>query len=95
MPQGLQIWDANGKQILDTNQQTSSIIGVLTISSTGTKTVTDSRFAWGKPFVFVDTITAGVEIKSKFVGNQLTLAVTSNTGGLSDFEQVKIYYGVF
>ena len=49
MPQGIQVWDASGNLIFDTNDQTVKIFGITAVgattsSDTDTGTITDARF---------------------------------------------------
>lgn len=95
MAQGLQVWDSSSKIILDTNLQTSSILGVINLNSVGTVVINDARFSWGTPFFFSDSMYTGSELKGVFSSNSLTLTATSNTGGLAAFKPLKVFYGVF
>lgn len=95
MAQGLQIWNSNGDVILDTNLQTSSILGTININAVGSTVINDTRFSWGTPFFFSDSMYTGSELKGVFSGSSLTLTATSNTGGLATFKPLKVFYGVF
>lgn len=91
--QGLQIFDNNGNTLLDTNLQTTSIFGKLTISSAGHYQVYDERFAWGKPFFLLDAFLAGVMVKGECDNNRYTFDVTHSDQAKTG--TVTIYYGVF
>ena len=95
MAQGLQVWDSTSKVILDTNLQTSSILGIVNVNVVGTVVINDSRFSWGTPFFFSDSMYTGSELKGVFSGSQLTLTASSNNGGLAAFKPLKVFYGVF
>lgn len=95
MAQGLQIWDATSKKILDSSLQTSSILGTVDITEVGTQVITDSRFSWGTPFFFSDSFYAGSTIKGVVSGTQLTISVTSAATDIAAFKPLRIYYGVF
>lgn len=95
MGQGLQVWDSTGKKLLDSSLQTSSIFGVVSVSTVGVTNIDDDRFSWGTPFFLLDTMYAGTQVKANISGNRLTITVSSNTGGLASFKPAKVYYGVF
>lgn len=95
MPQGIQVWDGQGKKLLDSSLQTSSILGVVNVTSAGTQVITDARFSWGTPFFLSDSMYTGSSLKVSFSGSAMTLIATSNTGGLAAFKPLKVYYGVF
>lgn len=95
MAQGIQVRNSQGNIILDSNHQTSSIFGVIPVSSVGQINVSDERFSWGTPYFLLDSIYAGSEVKASFSGNNMTLIITSNTGGLATFKPINVYYGVF
>ena len=95
MPQGLQVWNGQGKKILDSNYQTSSILGAISVTSTGTRVVNDARFSWGTPFFLADSMYTGNNIKVTFAGISMTISTTSANTGEAPFVPVKIYYGVF
>lgn len=95
MEQGLQIWNSDGKSLLDTSLQTSSILGTVGVSAIGVQTISDARFAWGTPFFLSDSMYAGTELKGTFSGTTLTLTASSDTGGLATFKPLTVYYGVF
>lgn len=95
MPQGIQVWDGQGKKLLDSSLQTSSIFGVINVNTVGVTLVNDDRFSWGTPFFLLDSMYAGTEVKAVINGTSLTVTATSNTGGLASFKPIKVYYGVF
>lgn len=95
MPQGLQVWSRQGKKLLDSSLQTSSILGVVNVTSTGTQVITDARFSWGTPFFLADSMYTGNNIKVTFTGTSMTISTTSANTGYAPFVPVKIYYGVF
>ena len=72
MPQGLQIWDANGVSVLDATTRAGLIIGN---ASTGVSdgSVTDSRLGFGTPFWFCT-------LKSFTVGDIPIIPIISFSG---------------
>lgn len=55
MSQGIQVFDASGNIVFDTNQVTGRLFGYQDLYGSGgvSFTVTDSRFSSGTPFCFV------------------------------------------
>ena len=95
MAQGLQVWNGQGKKLLDSSLQTSSVLGNVNVTAVGTYTINDARFSWGTPFFLSDSMYTGSTLKVSFSGSTMTLTVSSNTGGLAAFKPLKVYYGVF
>lgn len=40
MPQGLEIWDANGNKVFDTSSRLGKVVGVITVTTWGSGSVT-------------------------------------------------------
>lgn len=97
MPQGLQIWDANGNFVLDTNNRIGLIISNI---QTGTVdgSVTDARLGVGTPFWFcvLNSFTVGdvpiIPIIS-VSGNTLSWQFPGYTNGVR--RACTISYGVY
>lgn len=78
MAQGLQVFDANGRVLVDTNKRIGKILGQMTIYTAGsgdrTVTNTDDRLTKGKPFyLLMSEIREKNKIFVDFNGNQVTL----------------------
>lgn len=58
MPQGLQIFDGNGRTVMDTSTRNSFVFGVIS-NITASGTLTDPRFADGIPFGIFPNYNAG------------------------------------
>ncbi len=76
--QGLQVFDANGNVLVDTNKRIGKILGQMTIysGSSGDRTATaiDDRLTKGKPFyLLMGEIREKNKIFVDFNGNQVTL----------------------
>lgn len=76
--QGLQVFDANGNVLVDTNKRIGKILGQMTIYTTGsgdrTATAIDDRLTKGKPFYLLfGEIREKNKIFVDFNGNQVTL----------------------
>lgn len=95
MPQGLQIWDANGDKILDTNNQTTSFLGTIPITSVGTISKTDPRLSMGTPFFLLSSMYSGNNIKVVFTPNTITITTSSPNLNVASFNTVALHYGVF
>ena len=97
--QGLQVFDANGKILVDTNKRIGKILGQMTISSGGlgnrTATAIDDRLTKGKPFYL---LTGEIREKNKifvdFNGNQVTLRFGNYVDTYSSISYT-ILYGVY
>lgn len=50
MPTGLQIWDENGRVILDTNNRLARLLGRVNFSGNGS--IVDAKLTTGEPFFF-------------------------------------------
>lgn len=92
MAAGLQVWDANGDQIVDTTTRLGRIIGITTIS-TNTGSINDADFADGTPF-FIATPT---NVSSPSFGPKLSMSGTTLSW---DFEgrtvsSHRLVYGVY
>lgn len=85
---GLQVWDENGRILLDTSDSLGRIIGVVSITSPGA--LSDSKLAQGRPFyIFQATAATGDVPTVSFSGVTLTWTVgAAMTPGL-------LFYGVF
>lgn len=91
--QGIQVWDSSNKLVLDSSYRTTSIFGSISISSTGTFTVSDDRFSKGVPFYLMDDFYNGITLVAVFSNNTYTF--TLKNSGLGTYAPFKIYYGVF
>lgn len=57
MPQGLQIWNASGNLIFDTNDRFGKFLGTTTILAGVNGSVTDAAFGLGQFFFMVTPLT--------------------------------------
>ena len=97
MPAGLQIWDADGTNILNTNMRIARIVGVVTVASNGS--LYDARMTTGVPFGYGQVNGAVLRPNSPLVST----AYVSFSGGtvswvvseLAAGQSVTIYYGVY
>ena len=97
--QGLQVFDANGRVLVDTNKRIGKMLGILTIYSSGsgdrTATDIDNRLTKGKPFYL---LMGGFREKNKifvdFNGNTVTLRFGDHFYADSA-EVFTIIYGVY
>ena len=99
MAQGLQVFDANGKILVDTNKRIGKILGQMTIYTTGsgdrTVTHTDDRLTKGKPFyLLMHEIREKNKIFVDFNGNQVTLRFGNYVDTNSTISYTVIY-GVY
>lgn len=91
MPQGLQIWDENGNNILDTNSSTVKMLGVFKYDSSPV-VLTHNLLATQNRFYMVFPPTRGAptnDLKVVFSGNKATVYNTRQTN------YKKIYVGVY
>ena len=95
--QGLQVFDANGRVLVDTNKRIGKMLGQLTIYSGGsgnrTATAIDNRLTKGKPFyLLVFAIREKNKIFVDFNGNMVTLRFGDHFDTSS---KISIVYGVY
>lgn len=86
MPQGLQIWDANGDFVLDTNSRIGLIISNIQTGTVG-GSVTDARLGVGTPFWFC-------VLNSFTVGNAPIIPMISLSGNTLSWQFPAWTYGV-
>ena len=95
MPQGLQIFDKSGQIVLDTNTQTTTFLGKITINQAGEYRVQDERFAWGKPFYLVGSFAAGAETRAILDQSDNAYRFIVSHSALVGAVSIVIYYGVY
>lgn len=74
MPQGLQVWDANGVNILDTNNLLGRVLGIREVAS-ASGSVTDARISQGRLFYTVYSSAP----QTDFLGGPMIVTVSGNT----------------
>jgi hypothetical protein len=102
MPQGLNLFDASGNVILDSNFRAAKILG--TVSATpGITTVNDSRLTLGTPFAFsriegsasiFDLFGINLQMASPaFAFSGSSLVITRSTTSATAYP-CTVYYGI-
>ena len=94
MPQGLQIFDASGNTILDTNMKTGRVINVLTLTGSTNGSETNSALSTGTAFymaVFLGGYSTFMPIVS-IVGNTISWTWPRTTLGANSY---RLIYGVY
>lgn len=96
VPQGLQIWDANGSPVLDTTDRIARVLGQVSFSGGGSRV--DNRLTSGQPFFFAqfhNPPTSWDEaypvVTVTFSGNRMTWTVNQYDASSSSGV---IFYGV-
>lgn len=96
MPQGLQIWDAAGNIVLDTNYRTARRLGsVVTGTSNGSLYIPD--FVQGQPFFISEPLLDNVAyfVLPNVVISGYTLSWSFPSQEASSRNSMSIAYGVF
>lgn len=98
MPQGLQVWDADGVPQLDTSTQTSTILTSIDAKApSATLTYTNAALSQGTPFYIVSPISSpyvSTDIEVSFNGNVASITTKQLPDGYSEWD-FKVYIGVF
>lgn len=95
MPQGIQIFDSAAKLLVDNTTRLTLYFGTITLVKgvNNTATITDIRFANGKPFYVSSTMTSKGSVLVKFTGNTMSCTLVDGIGS-GDYS-VTIIYGVY
>lgn len=91
MPQGLQIFDASGNVILDTNVKAGRVLGTATVAASTAGSVTNAGLTTGTPFWIYQASTTSYFARAPTIsvsGSTLSWAADSDRAGL-------IVYGVY
>jgi len=101
MPTGLQVWDAQGNEIVNATTRLTQFLGYVDIPSEGgSGTITDHRLTQGTPFYMVVTkTTAGWYSGPRVSFNGDKMAYTGSnlipTGSQAGTVAVRIFYGIY
>ena len=101
MAAGLQTWnESTGELVIDISTRLAKELGVLSIGGAGTAqqgTITDARFAWGKPFYFrLEGNTLGAYVPTITIsGTTLTWRYPTTGSTLGERPPATLLYGVF
>lgn len=95
MPQGIQIFDSAAKLLVDNTTRLTLYFDTITLVKgvNNTATITDIRFANGKPFYVSSTMTSKGSVLVKFTGNTMSCTLVDGIG--SGSYSVTIIYGVY
>lgn len=98
MPQGLQVWDADGVLQLDTSTQTSTILTSIDAKTPNTTlTYTNAALSQGTPFYIVSPVSspyASTDIEVSFNGNVASITTKRKPYDYGEWD-FKVYIGVF
>ena len=97
MPQGLQVWDEDGVEILNTSTRTLIYLGILDITgSAGSGSVTNSRFSKGTPWWVWNcpVSSAGHKVNVSVSGNTLSWTYTKEFYAVALISPIKLIYGI-
>lgn len=94
--QGLQVFDEYGNLIVDNTSRLTLYLGELTLKkgSNDTATITDSRFANGKPFYVCVTVSTRGSVAVSFSGNTMTARLVDGLSSSNNYS-VSFVYGVY
>lgn len=100
MPQGLQVWDADGVPQLDTSSQVSTFLAKIeAFTPNKTTTYTNTILSQGKPFYLVLPMAspyASTEIKVTMVGDTVTIVTNPLPWGATFTSwQFIVYIGIY
>jgi hypothetical protein len=91
MPQGLQIMDADGNVIFDTNVRAGRVLGTATVAASTAGSVSNAGLTTGTPFWIYQATTTAYFARAPTIsvaGSTLSWAADSDRAGL-------IVYGVY
>ncbi|MDO5652169.1 MAG: hypothetical protein Q4G13_08585 [Moraxella sp.] len=90
---GLEVYDEQGDIILNTNSQTTSVLGSINIQNAGVYRVINQNFNLGTPFYLTDEFYNGIDIVANFDGDTYTFEIKKLPLGSS--RAFNIIYGVY
>jgi len=94
MPQGLQIWNADGVLILDTNDRVGTFLGATTIFAGVDGSVTNTGFALGSFFFRCVSLTLSASFRPSFFFDTPTSTLSWAWQGRSG-NNCSLLYGVW
>lgn len=91
MPQGLQIWDASGNLIFDTNTAAGRVLGIVNVTAAAAGSTTNAGLTTGTPFWYFQTTT------TQYFSKVPTITVSGTTLSWDDVSETNgfIVYGVY
>lgn len=107
MPSGTQIWDGDGRLILDTNQVIGLIFGRLAVAEGQMSgSISNEKFAYGKPFAlpFLNftqwvganrKVSALTQLKITFSGTTMSWSRVAKGGLEQSAPAGVIHYGIY
>lgn len=96
MPQGLQIWDDQGRLMVDTNTSLSQVLGSFSLGDGHPAgTYSDGNFANGRPWAMVMPTARFSTVSGSAPLKMTSVTVSGTTISYTDGDRAVIVYGIY